>query len=179
MFSQWRERRRHNRRIIDELYAAIVGRARRPVLFEACGIPDTVMGRFEALSLQMFLFLRRCRGSEALKPVAQDVVDRFIADMDDTLRQIGIGDQSVPKRMRKLAGQFYERVDAYDKAFASEDAPAAIARAFPGRALQADADADGEEARMLAREAIAEDERLAGISPDAILIGQLERETQP
>ncbi|MDY8109609.1 ubiquinol-cytochrome C chaperone family protein [Fulvimarina sp. 2208YS6-2-32] len=174
MFSKWRERRRRNREIVDRLYEAVIERARRPRLFEECGVPDTVMGRFEALSLQMFLFLRRCRTSDALRPIAQDMVDRFIVDMDDSLRQIGIGDQSVPKRMRKLTGRFYERVDIYDKALASADPHAALIDGFSGRAL--DAECPRDVAGKLARETLDEEARLAAVPESAILSGSLSEE---
>ena len=121
MLERFRNRRR-NREIVDDLYAAIVEEARREVLYTELGLPDTVMGRFEALSIHVFLFLVRCRDDAALKPVAQDLVDRFMTDIEDSIREIGIGDPSVPKRMRKLAGMFYERVNAYDPGLQAGDA---------------------------------------------------------
>lgn len=120
MLERFRNRRR-NREIVDELYAAIVREARREVIYTQLGLPDTVMGRFEALSIHVFLFLARCGQDSALKPVAQDLVDRFMTDIEDSIREIGIGDPSVPKRMRKLAGMFYERVNAYDPGLQSGD----------------------------------------------------------
>ena len=121
MLERFRNRRR-NREIVDDLYAAIVEEARREVLYTELGLPDTVMGRFEALSVHVFLFLARCRDDTMLKPVAQDLVDRFMTDIEDSIREIGIGDPSVPKRMRKLAGMFYERVNAYDPGLQGADA---------------------------------------------------------
>src|SRR4051812_4334702 len=109
MLERFRKLRR-NREVVDALYAAIVASARQPELYETHGLPDTVMGRFESLSIHVFLFLARCRDDAALKALAQDLVDRFISDVEDSIREIGIGDPSVPKRMRKLAGMFYERV---------------------------------------------------------------------
>lgn len=105
-------RKRRNRAIVEQLYDGIVARARSPLFFEAGGLPDTVMGRFDALAVEMFLFLRRCGSEPALQPLAQDVVDRFMTDMDHSMREIGIGYMTVPKRMRKLAGLFYQRVRA-------------------------------------------------------------------
>lgn len=140
MFSNWRRQRRRNREIVEDLYGALIARARRPYLFEECGIEDTVMGRFEAVTLEIYLFMRRCRGDSELAPIVQDIVDRFVVDMDDSLRQIGIGDQSVPKRMRKLTGQFYERVNAYDQALDSATPTEALADAFRGRIIPAETD---------------------------------------
>lgn len=120
MLERFRNRRR-NREIVDDLYAAVVEEARREVLYTDFHLPDTVMGRFEALSIHVFLFLARCRDDDDLKPVAQDLVDRFMTDIEDSIREIGIGDPSVPKRMRKLAGMFYERVNAYDPGLQARD----------------------------------------------------------
>ena len=129
---------RRNRAVVDTLYAAIVAEARQPDLYLTHGLPDTVMGRFESLSVHVFLFLARCRDDAALKPLAQDLVDRFIADVEDSIREIGIGDPSVPKRMRKLAGMFYERVAAYDPPLWAGDA-VGLGAALKRHALPADA----------------------------------------
>lgn len=108
MLERFRKLRR-NRQVVDALYTAIVADARQPDLYLNLELPDTVMGRFESLSIHVFLVLARCRDDAGLKALAQDLVDRFITDVEDSLREIGIGDPSVPKRMRKLAGMFYER----------------------------------------------------------------------
>ncbi|BDA84070.1 ubiquinol-cytochrome c chaperone [Aureimonas sp. SA4125] len=121
MLERFRKLRR-NRAVVDTLYAAIVADARAPDLYQDSGLPDTVMGRFESLSIHVFLFLARCRDDAGLKALAQDLVDRFIRDVEDSIREIGVGDPSVPKRMRKLAGMFYERVAAYDAPLRTGDA---------------------------------------------------------
>lgn len=171
MFHRLRAGRR-NREIIDAIYADLVVLARQPVLYEEAGIPDTVMGRFEALSIHVFLFLRRCRDEPALRPVAQDVVDRFIADIDRSIRELGVGDPSVPKRMRKLAGIFYERVKAYDPALDAEPGRGLLADALRPRAVATDAP-EGASRRLAAymRETVA---RLGTVPAAAILAGRLE-----
>ncbi|MER0238149.1 ubiquinol-cytochrome C chaperone family protein [Fulvimarina sp. MAC8] len=171
MFSNWRRQRRRNREIVEDLYGVLIARARRPYLFEECGIEDTVMGRFEAVTLEIFLFMRRCRGDAELAPIVQDIIDRFVVDMDDSLRQIGIGDQSVPKRMRKLTGQFYERVNAYDQALESDDPTAGLARAFRGRVLSNETDETI--ALKLAGEAEAELAALSKSPATDLLSGQI------
>ena len=140
MLERFRNRRR-NRQIVDDLYAAIVGESRQEALYTRFALPDTVMGRFEALSIHVFLFLARCRDDATLKPVAQDLVDRFMVDIEDSIREIGIGDPSVPKRMRKLAGMFYERVHAYDPPLHAGDT-AALGAALQRHALPPEAGAD-------------------------------------
>jgi cytochrome b pre-mRNA-processing protein 3 len=109
---------------VERVYGDIVAAARLPRLYRDMGVPDTVMGRFNALALHLALALRRLR---ALPPpadgLAQELVDRFFADLDTALREIGIGDVSVPKKMKALGEAFYGRAAAYDAALAP-DAPA-------------------------------------------------------
>ncbi len=109
---------------VELVYGDIVAAARLPRIYSIMGAPDTVMGRFDTLALHLVLVLRRLR---ALPPpaesLAQELVDRFFADLDSALREIGIGDVSVPKKIKKLGQAFYGRAEAYEKALA-EDAPA-------------------------------------------------------
>ncbi|MEN3791263.1 ubiquinol-cytochrome C chaperone family protein [Fulvimarina sp. MAC3] len=177
MFANWRRQRRRNREIVEDLYGALIARARRPYLFENCGIEDTVMGRFEAVTLEIYLFMRRCRGDAELAPIVQDIVDRFVVDMDDSLRQIGIGDQSVPKRMRKLTGQFYERVNAYDRALDDAAPKEALAEVLRGRVLSKDV--DEAVAARLAGEAMAELAALSDSPASDLLSGQLDKSGTP
>lgn len=170
MFHRWRIARR-NRAIVEELYQNLVAQTRQPALYERCGIADTFSGRFEALAIHVFLFLRRCRGEARLEPIAQEVVDRFVTDVDTSIRELGVGDQSVPKRMRKLAGVFYERVHVYDAAFAADDPAAALAVALKGRALDEASPADA--AASLATYMQDQNERLGTVSADDILSGTL------
>lgn len=113
-----------NRRIVDRLYGEIVAVARNPVLFRDYAAPDTFEGRFETLTLAAHLVLRRLA---ALPPpaseLAQELVDSIFSHLDATLREMGVGDPSVPKRMKKLAEAFYGRGFAYQQA-AREGLPA-------------------------------------------------------
>lgn len=114
--------KRHNRIIVDRQYAALTGLAREPVFYRDLDVPDTVMGRFEMLSLVMILFFRRTRTAAAGgQELAQEIVDAFFQDIDHSIRELGIGDQSVPKRMKKLAGMFYGRLESYAAALEERD----------------------------------------------------------
>lgn len=114
--------RRSNRMVTDALYNEIVASARQPVFYDHMGVQDIPLGRYEMLSTHMFLFLERTRGgSEALIQLAQDVTEEFFKDVDHSLRELGIGDQGVPKRMKKLARMFYGRAEAYREAVAVGD----------------------------------------------------------
>ncbi|MCY6381234.1 ubiquinol-cytochrome C chaperone family protein [Hoeflea prorocentri] len=123
-------RKRKNREIVDRLYRRLTAIARNPAFYARMHVPDTVMGRFEMLSVVMVLFFRRTDGKDpALQQLAQDVVDTFFEDMDHSLRELGIGDQSVPKRMKKLARMFYGRAQSYGTAL-NEGAPLALSAAL-------------------------------------------------
>ena len=117
--------RRSSREAQDALYEAIVASARQPYFYSICDVPDTPLGRFEMLSVHMFLFLERSRGgSVALGDLAQELTDEFFKDVEHSLRELGIGDLGVPKRMKKLAKMFYGRAEAYRTALGAGDRPA-------------------------------------------------------
>jgi len=119
--------RRPNRQVVDAVYEAIVASARQPFLYSRWEVPDTPLGRYEMLSLHMVLFLERAHGVAALDELAQDVTDEFFKDVDHSLRELGINDVSMPKRMKKLARMFYGRADAYRKALVAGDTEALAA----------------------------------------------------
>ena len=100
------------------LYAAAVAQARRPAFYVELGVPDSANGRFELYSLHVILLLRRLkRGGEGSGETAQVLFDTFVSSLDDALREQGVGDLSVAKKMRKLGEAFYGRVKSYDEAF--------------------------------------------------------------
>ncbi|ACA20494.1 ubiquinol-cytochrome c chaperone [Methylobacterium sp. 4-46] len=127
------------RRAIEALHIRINAAARVPALYLALGVPDTVEGRFETLCLTVILVLRRLRQLPApAEDVAQDLVDSVFAQLDSSLRELGVGDLGVAKRMKKLAQAFYGRARAYDAALDAGDA-AALAAALARNVLGRDA----------------------------------------
>lgn len=129
MFQRLFGRERHaNRAITEALYAQIVAAARQTIFYSDWNVPDTPLGRFEMLSLHMFLFQHRLRGeSGAASELAQVLIDEFFLDVEHSLRELGIGDVGVPKRMKKLAKMFYGRTAAYDDALERDDREALAA----------------------------------------------------
>lgn len=121
-----------NGRIVEAAYSSVIEAARQPVLFRDWGVPDTPLGRFESIGLHMILFLHRARNAPApADELAQDMLDEFFKDVDHSIRELGVGDPSVPKRMKKLARMFYGRMGHYWSALDEDDAVAlgdAIAR---------------------------------------------------
>lgn len=121
-------KRNHNRIIVVRQYEALTAMARQPVFYTDYDVPDTVMGRFELLSVVMILFFRRTRASATSgQELAQEIVDAFFEDIDYSIRELGIGDNSVPKRMKKLAGMFYGRLESYAAAMDGTDREALAA----------------------------------------------------
>jgi cytochrome b pre-mRNA-processing protein 3 len=108
---------------IEALYGAIVAQARSAVFYRDYGVPDTVNGRFEMVVLHLVLVLERLSTGhdDASRALGQAVFDLFCQDMDDQLRETGVGDLAVPKRMRQVAGAFYGRQEAYRAALATSD----------------------------------------------------------
>jgi cytochrome b pre-mRNA-processing protein 3 len=101
------------------LYTAAVAQARTPVFYARMGAADTVEGRFEVYTLHLVLLLRRLKGQGAVaSEVSQALFDAYLRGLDDGLRQMGVGDLSVGKKMRKLGEAFYGRVKTYDEAMA-------------------------------------------------------------
>lgn len=114
--------------IVERQYGILTTAARRPEFYLEANVPDTVMGRFEMLSAVLILYFRRTRQSgEAVKTIAQEIVDAFFEDLDHSMRELGIGDNGVPKRMKKLASMFYGRVDSYGTALDANDSQALAA----------------------------------------------------
>ena len=103
-----------NRMITDRVFEQIVAAARQPVLYARWGMPDTPLGRYESLGLHMILLLHRTRqAGPELEGLTQDIVDEFFKDIDHSIRELGVGDAGVPKRMKKLARMFYGRIGPY------------------------------------------------------------------
>lgn len=114
------------------LYGAAVAAARDPFLYVVLGAPDTLDGRFDLVGLHAFLIIRRLRGSPEPGPaLAQAVFDAMFSDMDTNLREMGVSDLSVGKRVRAMWEAFHGRARVYQEALDASDPaalPAAIAR---------------------------------------------------
>jgi cytochrome b pre-mRNA-processing protein 3 len=104
------------------LFEAVARQARQPAFYTALGAPDTVEGRFELYSLHVVLLLHRLKGQgREAAAIAQALFDAYVQSLDDALREMGVGDLSVGKKMRRLGEAFYGRVKNYDAALASPD----------------------------------------------------------
>ncbi len=112
---------------IEAIYGMIVTQAREPLFYRDLGVPDTVNGRFDLLVLHLWMVLRRLRPIEGGAGLSQALFDHFCDDMDANLREMGVGDLTVPKRMQAFGEAFYGRAAAYDLALAAGEEPLAQA----------------------------------------------------
>jgi cytochrome b pre-mRNA-processing protein 3 len=106
---------------ISTLYGMIVAQARLPCFYRDYAVADTVNGRFELIVLHLTLLLDRLAQEPALRSLGQGVFDRFCQDMDQNLREMGVGDLKVPKEIRRMGEAFYGRSQAYRAALAAND----------------------------------------------------------
>ena len=156
------------------LYPRAVAQARTPALYAEFGAPDTIEGRFELYSLHVYLVLERLKGEgEQAAETAQALFDAYVKSLDDALREMGVGDLSVGKKMRKLGEAFYGRVRGYEEALAALPDTAAL-EALLGRTVFAGAAAPTAEltAYVVARHAALRTNPL----PD-LLAGEISWET--
>jgi cytochrome b pre-mRNA-processing protein 3 len=153
-------RRRRFERPGFELYCAAVAAARAPAFYADLGVPDTLDGRFDLVGLHVFLLIRRLG---TLPPpgadLAQAVFDAMFSDMDVNLREIGVGDMSVGKKVKSMWEAFHGRSAAYQAALGSDD-PAELEAALARNVWRGNAPAG--QAAILARIARAQDAALAG-----------------
>jgi cytochrome b pre-mRNA-processing protein 3 len=154
------------------LYGAAVAAAREPYFYAVQGVPDTLDGRFDLIGLHGFLLIHRLRFLPEPGPaLAQAVFDAMFSDMDTALREMGVGDLSVGRRVRAMWEAFHGRALVYQAALDSQDAEAlsnALARnVWRGMTPPAGA------AEALARQTRAQHEHLAGQNPAALFAGQV------
>jgi cytochrome b pre-mRNA-processing protein 3 len=129
MISLFRRNRQQN--AAELAYRRVVDQARQPGFFRDIGVPDTIDGRFELICLHAFLFLRRLKGeSPAAAQLGQRFVNAMFADFDRSLREMGTGDLSVGRQVKRMAQALYGRIEAYESGLAGGDAMlnAALAR---------------------------------------------------
>lgn len=164
-------RRRPHERAGFELYGTAVGAARAPVLFTTLGVPDTVEGRFDLVSLHVALLIRRLRTDpDGRGPaLAQAVFDAMFSDMDVNLREMGVGDLAVGKRVRRMWEAFHGRALAYESALDSPDS-GALAAALARNVWRTDPP-EGAPARLAAL-ARAQAAHLAGQQIGALAAGR-------
>lgn len=107
---------------VHAVYSAIVAQSRQPAFYAEWGVPDTVTGRFDMISLHLVLLFRRLRADKKQgSAFAQAVFDLFFLDMDRSLREMGVSDIGVPKKIQKMGNLFYGLLGAVNEAMDKAD----------------------------------------------------------
>jgi cytochrome b pre-mRNA-processing protein 3 len=153
------------------LWEAAVAEARQPIWYTKHAVADTVDGRFDMVALVTALVLLRLEREEQRQETAW-LTERFVDDMDGSLRQIGIGDMVIGKHVGKAVGALGGRLGAYRRALASADRQAAMADAIVRNVFRGD-DADAR-APGLADAALALDARIGAVPMAELLAGRLQ-----
>ena len=134
-------RRNPVRDAAEHAYGLVVEQSRRSEFFTSLGVPDTLDGRFELVCLHAFLYLHRLKAEGAVAAaLGQRFFDQMFADFDRSLREIGTGDLSVGRQVKRMAEAFYGRIRAYENGLGADDAAlrAALARNIYGTATASD-----------------------------------------
>jgi cytochrome b pre-mRNA-processing protein 3 len=105
----------------EALYACALRQTRQPDFYLRWGVPDTFDGRFDLLLVHVFLILYRLIDDPRYNKMSQDVFDVMFRDMDQTLREHGIGDMGVPKHMKRMMIAFNGRMYTYLEAVQERD----------------------------------------------------------
>jgi cytochrome b pre-mRNA-processing protein 3 len=173
---RWRQRRaarQARREAAHRLYGAVVELARRPHLYAVLGVPDDVDGRFEMVALHAALVMRRlAAGGPAATALGQELFDLMFADMDRTLRELGVGDLSIGKRVKALAATFLARARALEEALGAGDEAALVAILERNLGVGGGGP-DPTQRAALARHLVALDRHLAAIPLGELLEGRL------
>jgi cytochrome b pre-mRNA-processing protein 3 len=148
------------RELANRLHEAIIGRARAPEFFATFGVPDTLDGRFDLVVLHSWLALVRLR-EPALHEISQKLTNMMFAAFDEGLRELGVSDTGMGRRMKKIADAFYGRFKAYDDAGNDETAmtDALVRNLYRGNEKRAEA------AKTLARYIFTAKDALAKCDP--------------
>ncbi len=152
---------RARRQTADRLLASLVVRAREPVFFRELGVADTVDGRFDLVVLHASLVLERLEAA-GRRDLSQPLIDKLFTSFDEGLRDLGVGDIGIGKRMQKIGDAFYGRLKAYGAAQDEDALGATILRNVFREAAE-----HATQSRLIAQYMIAARRNLASLDPDS------------
>ncbi|MGH1418345.1 MAG: ubiquinol-cytochrome C chaperone family protein [Hyphomicrobiaceae bacterium] len=178
---RWLKTRNQSKAKASEIYGVVVAHARLPSFYGKSGVSDTMVGRYELIVLHMFLVMERLRRSSRTDEVLQRVlVERFVTDMDDCMREIGVGDLKVGRHVKRAAAGLYERIAVYRAALARQGTTpeAALEESFKVVGLLPNPGADFARGQMAAYVRVAASQ-LEAQSNDEILSAAIAFPTPP
>ena len=116
----WLRQRGNRRRTARSLYGSIVAQSRSSGLYATWGVPDTPEGRFEVIALHLVLVLRRlAHEGEQGSALGRALTEAFVVDLDDTLREMTVGDLAVPRHVKRAVAVLHDRYSTYGAALAA------------------------------------------------------------
>ena len=170
LFDRFREARRAND-VSNRLYVQAVEQARSPAFFTQFGVPDTVDGRFDLIILHILLLIRRLRGNGKLAgEMSQSVLNHMFSDMDRNLREMGVGDLSVGKQVKKMAKAFYGRSESWEEGM--DSGRVQLMSAFEETVYRS-VEQSSEQVSRLADYALTLDQALNAQDVDRLLMGEI------
>jgi cytochrome b pre-mRNA-processing protein 3 len=166
-------RRGADERTVAALYGSIVAQARQPAFHLQAGVPDSVEGRFELVALHAWLVMRRLtRDGQLAEALNQRLFDFMFADLDVNLREIGVSEMRVGKKVKELAEHYYGRATAYEAAL-RPDAPDGALSAALDRNLYGSVLPDPLQVQAMARYVRAQATFLEALPSAELLAGRL------
>lgn len=123
----WLKKKDRKQTAAFELYTAMVTQARQPDFYAKLGVPDTMEGRFDLILVHAFILFRRLKADDGDRDLAQHIFDVMFADLDQNMREMGIGDVGILKRIRKMSESYHGRIVAYEEGVQSGAAELAAA----------------------------------------------------
>ncbi|WP_426028375.1 ubiquinol-cytochrome C chaperone family protein [Brevundimonas sp. TWP2-3-4b2] len=150
------------------LYELAVRQARDPGFYTRLGVADRIDARFELYTLHVLLLVMRLRDEgERGAEIGQDLFDTYVSALDNALRELGVGDISVGKKMRKLGEAMYGRMKAWETPLRDND-PVALSEGLARNVYESEESAAG---AALASYALGSRARLAAQTFDAVVAG--------
>lgn len=117
--------------IAAQLYGAMVKKARDPEFYRLLSVPDTVNGRFDMLVIHAMLVLRRLRGGGVTADqTGKALLELLFKDMDQSLREMGVGDMGIGRHIKRMAKALFGRAEAYEAGLDGD--PAALTATLIG-----------------------------------------------
>lgn len=171
VFGNWFKQNKNWREEAHALYLRVVEQARTPVFYAGFGVPDTVDGRFDMIALHMFLLQHRLKHEPApATDLAEALMTVMAHDMDRSLREMGVGDYSVGKRLKQMMGAFYGRAAAYESGL--EKGASALSAAI-SRNVFRETDAAGDASDRLATYMRQQVDQLSRQPTSELIAGQI------
>lgn len=158
---------------VGRLYEEVVAQARSPHFYMNNNVTDDVDGRFDMISVHIFLALDRMRKDSELAELSQKLVNLVISDMDRSLREMGVGDLGVGRRVQNMGKALYGRLEMYDYAIVDEEPINALAAVLM-RNLYRSEEEVSESAIRVASYILAQRDHLSKVDSNRIINGNID-----